>query len=339
MMYWVLGYTRGVLAELGQDFDNNDCHSYQPLLRTGFLKERTVISKRHFLAICVAVATLPALAHSPTDRKHRWTSADLTALNQALAELERVSGGRLGVSLLDTGSEQVASYRGDERFLMLSSFKTLAAAYVLARLDQGEDQLSRRMPITEADILEYAPVTRLNIGPKGMTLAELCHATITTSDNTAANLIFRSYGGPQALTRFIRSLGDKVTRHDRYEPELSQPNSAEPMDTTSPNAMSNTLNTLLFGTALKAGSQQLLRSWLMANTTGDRRLRAGVPSDWLVGEKTGTARLGANDVGFVQAPGSSPVIVAVYLETDAVDASERDQIIAAVGKQVAQLLR
>lgn len=287
---------------------------------------------------CITVAALPAWAQNQINNKYQWKPTDLTALNQTLAELEHVSRGRLGVTLLDTGNGQTSSYRGDERFLMLSSFKTLAAAYVLARSDKGEDQLNRRVPITEADLLDYAPITRLYIGQQGMTLAELCHATITTSDNTAANLILRSYGGPRALTQFIRSLGDSVTRHDRYEPELNQLNSLEPTDTTSPNAMSNTLNTLLFGTALKSESRQLLWSWLVANTTGDRRLRASVPSDWIVGEKTGTARIGANDVGFLQAPGSSAVIVSVYLETDAISAPERDQIIAEVGRRVAEVI-
>lgn len=296
-----------------------------------------MISRRHFMASCVAAFTLPALAQHPTDKAYRWTSTDVAVLNQALSELDRASQGRLGVSLLDSGSGQVVSYRGDERFLMLSSFKTLAAAYVLARSDQGEEQLSRRIAITEADMLEYAPVTRRHIGPRGVTLAELCHATITTSDNTAANLILRSYGGPQALTEFIRDLGDTVTRHDRYEPELNQADPVEPMDTTSPNAMSLTLNALLFGSALKSESRQLLRAWLTANTTGDKRLRAGVPSDWIIGEKTGTAQTGANDVGFIQPPGDSPVIVSVYLETDAIAAQERDQIIAAVGERAAEL--
>lgn len=298
-----------------------------------------MLSRRNFVVSGVAALVLPTLANGQTNKKYRWEPADLTALNAALTALEIQSGGRLGVALLDTQSGQVASYRGDERFLMLSSFKTLAAAYVLHRSDQGLDTLDRRMPITEADILEYAPVTRLHVGPEGMTLAELCHATITTSDNTAVNLMHRSYGGPAALTAFIRSLGDDVTRHDRYEPELNVLNAAEPMDTTSPNAMTSTLNTLLFGAVLKPDSRQLLQSWLIANTTGDKRLRAGLPSQWVVGEKTGTARIGSNDAGFFQAPGRPAVIVSVYLETNAIDASSRDEIIAAVGAKVAELTR
>src|SRR5690606_31988340 len=282
---------------------------------------------------------LPTLARSQTVKKNRWTSAELTSLNQFLVELERTSGGRLGVSVLDTASGQMASYRGDERFMMLSTFKTLAASYVLARVDRGDDKLNRRMPITQADILEHAPVTQRHLGPNGMTLADLCQAAVIASDNTAANLLHQSYGGPEALTQFIRSLGDQVTRHDRYEPELNDPHPSEPMDTTSPNAMSRTLNTLLFGTTLRPESRHLLQSWLKACITGDNRLQAGIPSNWVVGENTGTARIAANDAGFVQPPGGSAVMVSVYLETDAIPAKERDQIIASVGEQVVDLLR
>ena len=244
-----------------------------------------MINRRKFIEVCATAMMLPTLARSQTTKKNRWTSTELTSLNQSLAKLERTSGGRLGVSVLDTASGQIASYRGDERFMMLSTFKTLAASYVLARADRGDDKLNRRMQITQADILEHAPVTQRHLGPKGMTLADLCQAAVTASDNTAANLLHRSYGGPEALTQFIRSLGDQVTRHDRYEPELNNPHPSEPMDTTSPNAMSRALNTLVFGTTLRPESRHLLQSWLKGCITGDNRLRAGIPSNWGGAEK------------------------------------------------------
>ncbi|MDF3861921.1 class A beta-lactamase [Achromobacter denitrificans] len=297
-----------------------------------------MITRRNFMAAAILAGGMPALARARTDKKYRWTADRLATLSRELVRLETASRGRLGVALLDTASGQAAGHRGDERFLMLSSFKTLAAAYILARADRGEDQLTRRIPITEADLQEHAPVTRLHVGPQGMTLAELCEATITTSDNTAANLMHRSYGGPQALTRYIRSLGDTVTRHDRYEPELNRPHAGAPLDSTSPNAMNGTLNALLFGAALKPASQQLLRSWLLANTTGGKRLRAGFPPDWKVGEKTGTySKVGANDAGYAQAPGGAPILVCAYLETTAVPMPERDGIIAEVGRLAAAL--
>ena len=298
-----------------------------------------MVSRRTFTATIALAGWLPALTLGRTDKIPPWPADRLATLNKALGKLEVSSQGRLGVALLDSASGQLASYRGDERFLMLSSFKTLAAAYILARSDRDEDKLTRRIPITEADLLEYAPVTRQHVGPKGMTLGELCEATVTTSDNTAANLMHRSYGGPQALTQFVRSLGDTVTRHDRFEPELNHPDATEPLDTTSPNAMSRTLDTLLFGHALKPKSQRLLQSWLLANTTGGKRLRAGLPAAWKVGEKTGTASsVGANDVGFVQAPGRPALVASVYLETTAIPTPERDRVIATVGQEIAALL-
>lgn len=297
-----------------------------------------MIARRTFTAAALLAAWIPATAPARADREYRWPPGRLASLDRALARLEASSKGRLGVSVLDTASGQAAGYRADERFLMLSSFKTLAAACVLARADRGEDRLDRRIPIAEADILEYAPVTRLHVGPRGMTLAELCEATVTTSDNTAANLMHRSYGGPQALTRFIRGLGDTVTRHDRYEPELNRPHAGEPLDTTSPHAMSATLGKLLFGQALAPASRQLLQSWLAAGTTGGKRLRAGFPADWKIGEKTGThPQVGANDAGFAQPPDGAPIIVSAYLETTAIPMPDRDRVIAEVGALAAAL--
>lgn len=260
------------------------------------------------------------------------------SLQAQLRELEQAVNGRLGVAWQDTAQPQASfSYRGDERFLMLSSFKTLAAAYVLARHDVGEDNLSRRIPIRQTDLVEYSPVTEQHVGDVGMSLAELCHATLTTSDNTAANLILESFGGPAKLTQYVRSLGDGVTRHDRMEPELNQPADGAPLDTTSPMAMAQTVNTLLWGDALSAASKAQLQAWLVANTTGGKRLRAGLPSDWLVGEKTGTApAVGGNDVGFAVPPGQAPVIMAVYLETTTATPAERDAAIAQVARLLAQ---
>ena len=243
--------------------------------------------------------------------------------------------------VIHSGTGQQAGHRSDERFLMLSSFKTLAAALVLARHDRGKDQLDRRIPIQASDLIEYAPVVERHVGAS-MTLAELCQATLTTSDNAAANLILASYGGPAALTRFVRSLGDQVTRHDRTEPTLNTPDASATLDTTTPRAMASTLRALLFGNALSPAARQQLQDWLSSNTTGGRRLRAGLPPGWHVGEKTGTAaRVGANDAGFVvpvrSGAHSAPLLVTAYVETATAPMPIRDETLATVGRLVARL--
>ena len=269
---------------------------------------------------------------------HGNTWADTGALQDALRDIEATARGRLGVHLIDTATGREQGWRADERFLMLSSFKLLASALVLDRADRGEESLERRIRYRRQDLVAWSPVTERHVGGEGLSLAQLCEATITTSDNTAANLILASYGGPGALTAYARRLGDRVTRLDRTEPELNRrAASGEPLDTTTPRAMAHTLRALLVGDALAPASRARLLQWLLANTTGGKRLRAGLPAGWRIGEKTGTAGDDANDIGIAFPPQRAPVIVTAYLAESATDGATREAALASVGRLLAKL--
>lgn len=222
--------------------------------------------------------------------------------------------------------------------MMLSSFKTLAGAYVLARVDSGAERLERRIGYGRSDLVDWSPVTKDHADGEGLTLAELCHAAITTSDNTAANLILDSFGGPQALTGFLRRTGDRVTRLDRIEPDLNQRHGREPLDTTSPRAMAHTLRRLLAPGILSAASRQLLQHWLVSNTTGGKRLKAGLPAGWTIGDKTGTNQTDANDVGILFPPQGTAIHVAAYLAESSASTAIREQTLAEVGRLAATCL-
>src|SRR3954451_11920444 len=108
------------------------------------------------------------------------------------ANLEKRSGGRLGVVALDVSTNKSVEYRGQERFLMCSTFKVLAVAAVLKRVDEKKEKLDRFVPYSEAQLLAYAPVTRAHVKEGGMTLQALCAAGISPSDNTAGNILLES---------------------------------------------------------------------------------------------------------------------------------------------------
>jgi beta-lactamase class A len=257
------------------------------------------------------------------------------ALEASLAKIEVESGGRLGVAVLDTSNGALTGHRIDERFPMCSTFKTLAAAAILARIDTGKEQLARRVAVEQKDILSYAPITKQHVG-QDMTVAELCEAAITLSDNTAANLLLASLGGPSAITAYARSLGDDITRLDRIEPELNEATPGDPRDTTTPAAMAKNLKLLATGTALSAASRDQLIAWLVGCKTGDAKLRAGLPKNWRVGDKTGSGDHGSsNDAAVIWPDGKPPVIVTSYFtETTAPD-DKRNAVHAAVGRTVA----
>ena len=259
----------------------------------------------------------------------------LAALGEAFARIEMDSAGRLGVAVLDTGSGATAGHRANERFPMCSTFKALAAAAVLARVDAGKEQLTRRIRVEQKDILAYAPVSKHHLGAD-MSVAELCEAMVTLSDNTAANILLASMGGPSAITQLARSLGDDITRLDRIEPELNESTPGDVRDTTTPAAMAKNLKALATANALSAASRDQLIAWLVGCKTGDAKIRAGLPKSWRVGDKTGAGDHGSsNDVAVIWPEGRAPVIVAVYLtETTAPDA-QRNAAHDAVGRAVA----
>lgn len=259
------------------------------------------------------------------------------ALAPTVAALESQSGGRIGVSITHLSSGETWSHRANERFPLASTFKAFACAHLLDMADRGELDIQRRVRFAEADLQSYSPVTKDKAGGNGMSLFELCDATTSMSDNTAANLILENTGGPAALTRFMRSIGDETTRLDRFEPALNDVGPGEVRDTTSPAAAASSLRALLLGNRLTAASRRQLTAWLVANQVGGPLLRASLPGDWTIADRTGSGEYGSRGIIAVIWPkpnGSSapgPVVAAVYLTGTQLSLEERSAVIAQIG--------
>ncbi|BCM83074.1 class A beta-lactamase [Methylobacterium indicum] len=253
-----------------------------------------------------------------------------------LAQFERRDGGRLGVEVRDTATGRRFGHRADELFPMCSTFKAVAAAAVLARADKGQDDLNRRIAYTRDDLLSYAPVTSKHV-ESGLTLAELCAAAVVWSDNTAANLMLATLGGPGGITTFARAHGDTVTRLDRTEPTLNTAIPGDPRDTTSPAAVVGLLDNVLLGKALSAESRTKLVGWMHESPTGLKRVRAGLPEGWRTADKTGTGDNGtANVVALIHRPDGAPILAAVYLTGSPAEPAARDALHAEVGRLIAR---
>jgi beta-lactamase class A len=236
---------------------------------------------------------------------------------------------RVGIAMLDPDGQSRKVRHSDERFAMCSTFKFLAVAAVLQRVDRGEDKLDRFIKYGERDILAWAPVTKQRLGEGGMTLEALCFAAIAYSDNTAANLLLQTLGGPAGLTAYARSLGDDITRLDRTEPELNNVARGDVRDTTSPMAMLHHMQKILLGNALSVSMREKLESWMIQNTTGDAMIRAGVPRDWRVGDKTGQNQTGnSNDIAIIRRPDGRAVLLCIYVDAPGESAERRAKTIA-----------
>lgn len=287
-------------------------------------------TRRTILIQGVALALLACEARAETP--HGVAAQEITAI-------ERDLGGRIGVAVLDKAGALLL-HRPEEVFPMCSTFKLLAAAAILKRADEGALRLDETVAYTEADLVAYSPVTepalRLEGGAGRLSLEALCAAAMTVSDNTAANLLLRTLDGPPALTAWLRGIGDPTTRLDRTEPTLNTAIPDDPRDTTSPAAMAITARRLLLGDGLKPESRDRLEAWMVAARTGTRRLRAGLPADWIVGDKTGSGDNGtANVVALLRPPNRLPLLAAIFMTGSRADAERRDAAHARIGRIIA----
>jgi len=296
-----------------------------------------MIARRQFLAF--GGAALAGIVAAPALARAAATAAPVPAA-AGFAALETDSGGRLGVCLWNPASGARVGHRMDERFPMCSTFKFLLAAAVLHRAAQGRLSLDRRVPVRESDMLGNSPVTARHVG-KDLAVRDLCRATLTTSDNAAANLLLPLVGEPAGLTAFLRVQGDAVTVAARYEPEANRFAPDDPRDTTSPAAMAGNLQRFVLGDALDEASRRQLADWLIDNQTGDARLRAGLPKGWRVGDKTGSnGRDTTNDIAVLWPErGGSPWVLASYLQGSTLDDDGRNGILRRAGELAAAHLR
>nr|WP_052850627.1 class A beta-lactamase [Streptomyces avicenniae] len=246
---------------------------------------------------------------------------------RAFRALEQEFDARLGVYALDTGTGREVAHGADDRFAYASTFKALAVGAVLR--ERGTEGLAEVVTYTEADLVANSPVTE-NFVDTGMSLRELCAATLWYSDNTAANLLLDALGGPDGLEAVLRELGDDVTEMDRYEPDLSDAVPGDIRDTSTPRAMADGLRAFLLGDTLERDERRLLRRWMTTNTTGETLVAAGVPGTWDVADKSGTAGYGGrNDIAVLWPDdGGDPIVLAVMSSRDREGAERDDALIA-----------
>jgi beta-lactamase class A len=283
-----------------------------------------ILNRRMLLAAASGLAVWPAFAQEPPP---------------ALAAYERESGGRIGLYAENLATGAKLTWRAEERFVMCSTFKASLAAFTLARVDHGQEQLETMVSYGPDDLLEYAPVARQNLAKGAMSVADMCKGAVELSDNTCANLLLARAGGPAALTAFWRSTGDAVTRLDHNEPELNRSPPGNPNDTTTPTAMAGNLRRFLLGEILSQDSRERLTGWMVNCKTGNNRVRAGLPADWRIGDKTGNnGKDASGDTAMAWPKSGGPVLVCAYTQGGSPSAAQLEAVFAEIGRMVGRSL-
>lgn len=289
--------------------------------------------------IALASAVLAGLSLSIPFEAVRAADFVATPLASAVLDAEKRLSARVGVSVIDLETDTRWQNRADERFPTNSTFKTFLCAAFLDAGAKGAVDPDRAIVIRKSDIVSYSPVAKEKVDGAPVTLRELCATTVTISDNAAANLVMKELGGPEAVTAYLRSIGDEVTRVDRWEPESNSGIPGDARDTTSPNAAAETLKKLVLEETLPDAERRLLTEWLIGNKVGDATLRAGLPEGWRIADKTGAGANGSrNNIAVIWPDGRKPVVIAVYITQTAASFKARNAAIADIGRALAASL-
>jgi beta-lactamase class A len=289
-----------------------------------------------FFMLAVTFGTVLVGFYQPTAA----AGFDHFPLRKAAADVQSRLSGIVGIAVIDTESGVNFHHRSGERFPLNSTFKAFLCAALLDAGDKGEIDLAQSITVHDSDLVAYSPVTEKRVGGDPFTLLELCEATATISDNAAANLVLKKLGGPDSLTRFMRRIGDKTTRIDRYEPELNSAIPGDERDTTTPLAAASSLQKLLLGDELTAASRKQITSWLVGNKVGTSTLRAGLPEGWIVADKTGAGDFGSrSNTAVIWPENRAPVVVAVYITQTKASFEDRNRAIADIARALVKSLQ
>ena len=246
---------------------------------------------------------------------------------------------RIGVSIYDATRNHLWHYNGDTRFPLMSTFKTLACAKLLADVERGLQPFDTSSVITTNAIISWSPITEQLVG-ESISLIQACAAAMTMSDNTAANIVLTGINGPKALTQFMRSIGDDVTRLDRVEPDLNQALNDDIRDTTTPNAIVKSLHLLLFGNVLSENSKALLKQWMVDNKVADSLFRSVLPESWSIADRSGAGGSGSRGItAMVWSDERPPLMISIYITQTGAPLALRDKAIADIGEAIFNVYR
>ena len=256
-----------------------------------------------------------------------------------LKHIEQENDVTIGVYGMNTDNGKVYKHNADERFAFASTYKAIASGILLNNMPNGK--LNKKIKINEQDIVAYSPVTEKYIG-KTMSLKSLVQASMLQSDNTANNKIINEIGGIEGFNNELKTLGDYISKPQRLEPDLNDYDPTKIADTTTPRAAATTLHKLLASKQMDKDNQALLKQVMIENETGDSLIKAGVPKEYTVGDKSGQALTYGtrNDLAFIYTDKHrKPIILAVYTKQDQKNAKPDDKIIAAAAKEAIKKLK
>jgi beta-lactamase class A len=267
-------------------------------------------------------------------------SLNTICLNTQLTILGARASGRIGICVSD--GQKAASLNGGQRFQLYNVVELPVAVAVLDAVDRGQIHLDDLVALQADDHVTSGQAQAKLTGPKGSksTTQDLLVRMIADNDSTATDSLITVLGGPPAVESVLVKKGIRGFNIDRTE-RAPRSFSFQNHNTGTPIAVANLLQWLVNGWLLSPRSSALLLETMGKTHAFPDRLKAGLPTGWLLVHKSGsgnTAKAGpdaASDVGILMAPDArSFVVAAVFISHSRATDQDRATLIANVARAI-----
>ena len=267
-----------------------------------------------------------------------------TQLETQLKEAIKGKKAEIGIAVIIDGKDTV-TVNNDIHYPLMSVFKFHQALALADYMGKQKQSLETRLPIKKSDIKPdtYSPLRdKYPQGGTEMSIADLLRYTLQQSDNNACDILFNYQGGPDAVNKYIHSLGIRECAIVGTETAMHEDLNLCYENWTTPLAAAELVEIFrkkpLFPNVYK---DFIFQTMVECQTGQDRLVAPLLDKKVTVGHKTGTGdfnakgqQIGCNDIGFVLLPGGRTYSIAVFVKDSEENNQANSKIIANISRIV-----
>lgn len=209
---------------------------------------------------------------------------------------------------------------GNQKQPLLSVFKILVALKVL---ENENINLNTKLKIDKSMLNKntYSPMLKkFGSFPFEISIKELLEYMISQSDNNACDILLDYYGGIAELEKYIHSIGFTDIEIFVNEKEMNIDIEKQYLNKAYNKDIVRLIKKAHEGKILSEDRTEFFNEIMIKTSTGENKLKAGLPQDAVIGHKTGSSsrnkngeKIADNDAGFIILKNGKSYYISVML--------------------------
>ncbi len=265
----------------------------------------------------------------------------INSLSYKLNKFLKNKDAQIGIAVIKNNKIWIA---GDKKQPLLSVFKYCVALKVLKKLEDEKISLDETITVRK-DMIEtelYSPMLKkYTTFPFRISIKELLEYSVSQSDNNACDILISYSGGTNELNNFIHNIGFNNIEIFFNEREMNLDIKKQYLNKAYPADIARLMKFIRESDFLSQDSKKFLDVIMFKTTTGEDKLKSGLPKNFIVAHKTGSSsrtsdgiKIADNDAGYVISPDGTSYYIAVMISNSKMSDKDNAGIISEISRVV-----